>query len=110
VVKLVENRKWTVPEWQQPRVAPRELVASYARLLERVQGVAGLWAVVRHGVLHFYTLVPSDEPGAADGVYEAELEFWDAWGESPVEFHVRRSKKAIEEKTGGAEPVLVAAL
>ena len=105
-MKLLRNQRWIAPEWRQPKTSPADLISAYAGLIQPLPGVKGLWADVRHGTIHFYTLV-EDDTDSRKGVFDAELAFWDAWDDAPVEFHVHGSKKAILEMLGAAEPVLI---
>ncbi len=106
---LVYNPQWQAPTWEKPATDPRQLVEGFARLIDGISGVRGLWAILEHGHVHFYTLIKPDSRKTEERLFAAELSFMDVWDEPPVIFHVSSDDEYLTEQLRDVAPVLLPA-
>ncbi len=98
---------WRGVEWQgMPSVDAKALVIDWANRVKGLDRVIGVWARTENSILHVYTLIEDDRK-IERRLYKTELEFFDAWKQPPVLFHVTSDPEFREYGLGATPPILV---
>ena len=107
-MRVARSSRRKPPVWAPPiSKEAKEIVAEYARLVESLPGVLGVWALWERGVLRIYTLIQPESVATENQIYKVESAIRDKWPDSPLGFYVSMDVEGFAEDMASVEEWLV---
>jgi hypothetical protein len=82
---------------------PHAIAQAYSREVWGVPGVLAVWAAYQGRLAVLLTLIEDGRDEVEQRVYEAELKVRGDMPQAPVQFHVYRNERALQDQVVGAE-------